>query len=105
MSSSNYIGIDSSKRQTPTNDLEVRGRTSSATNISRELLMTSSRWLTSYHNRIDNQIDCDSESGDKTPSLSYKIEQKKAFYFNKVLETTGNMRSQEGSNEITHLNS
>ena len=43
VSSSNHTGIDFSKGQTPTNDLKVRGRTSSsATNISREPSMTSS---------------------------------------------------------------
>ena len=49
-------------------------------------------------------MDCDSEPGDKTPGLSYKTEQEKAFYFNRVLETTRNMRPQKGSNKTTHLN-
>ena len=49
-------------------------------------------------------MDCNSEFGDKTPGLSYKTEQKKALCFNRVLETTGNTRSQEESNEVTHLN-
>ena len=105
MSSSNHMEIDSSKGQTPANDLKVRGRTSSsATNISREPSMTSSGWSTPYYDRMDNQMDCNSEPGDKTPGLSYETEQEKTFYFNKVLETTGNTRPQEGSDEATHLN-
>ena len=43
MSVSNYMGMDSSKGQTPANNIEVRRRTSSsAINISREPLMASS---------------------------------------------------------------
>ena len=49
-------------------------------------------------------MDYDSELGDKTSGLFYEIEQEKAFHFNRVLETTGNMRPQEGSNKATHLN-
>jgi len=52
---------------------------------------------------MDNQMDCNSEPEDKTPGLSYETEQEKAFRFNRVLETTGNMRLQGGSNEATHL--
>ena len=53
---------------------------------------------------MDDQIDCNSEPGDKIPGLSYETEQEKAFYFNKVLETTRNTRPQEESNEAIHLN-
>lgn len=49
-------------------------------------------------------MDCDLEFGDKSPELSYEIKQEKAFHFNRALETTGNMRPQDGSNETTHLN-
>jgi len=52
---------------------------------------------------MDNQIDCDLEPEDKTPCLSYKIEQEKAFRFNRALETTGNTRPQGGSNKATYL--
>jgi len=96
--------MDSSKGQTPAIDLEVRGRTSSSTtNISREPSIVSSGQLTPYHDRMDNQIDCDLEPEDKTPCLSYKIEQEKAFRFNRALETTGNTRPQGGSNKATYL--
>ena len=48
-------------------------------------------------------MDCDLESEDKTPGLFYETEQEKASHFNRVLETTGNMRPQGESNEATHL--
>ena len=105
MSSSNHTGMDSFKGQTPANDLEVKGRTSSsATNISREPLIASSGQLTPYYNRMDDQMDCNSKPGNNTSSLFYETEQKKAFHFNRVLETTENMRPQGGSNEATYLN-
>jgi len=104
VSSSNHMRMDSSKGQTPAIDLEVRGRTSSsATNISREPSMASSGRSTPYHDRMDDQMDCNSEPEDKTPGLSYETEQEKAFHFNRALETTGNTRPQGGSNEATHL--
>ena len=104
MSSSNHTGMDSSKGQTPTNDFKVRGRTSSSTiNISREPSMASSGRATLYHDKINNQMDCDSEPEDKTPGLSYETKQEKASCFNRVLEATRNTRPQGGSNEATHL--
>ena len=65
--------------------------------------MVSSERATPYHDRMDDQMNCNSEPEDKTLGLSYETEQEKAFHFNRVLETTGNMRSQGGSNKATHL--
>ena len=48
-------------------------------------------------------MDCDSEPENKTPGLFYKTEQEKTFHFNRALETTGNMRPQGESNEVTHF--
>jgi len=97
------MGMDSPKGQTPANDLKVRERTSSlATNISRESSMASSGRATPYHERMDDQMDCDSEPRDMTPGLSYETEQEKTSRFNRALETTGNTRPQGGSNEATY---
>ena len=53
---------------------------------------------------MDDQMDCNSKPGNNTSSLFYETEQKKAFHFNRVLETTENTRPQGGSNEATYLN-
>ena len=53
---------------------------------------------------MDDQMDCNSKPGNNTSSLFYETEQKKAFHFNRVLETTENTRPQWGSNEATYLN-
>ena len=103
VSSLNHTGMNSSKEQTPANNFKVRGSTSTSA-LSREPSMASSGWSTSYHDRMNDQMDCDLEFGDKFPELSYETKQEKAFHFNRALETTGNMRPQDGSNEATHLN-
>jgi len=80
MSSSIHMRIDIPKRHTPANDIKVRGRTpTTAINFSREFSMASSGQATPYHNRMDDRMDCDSVLGDKSPELSYEIEQEKVF--------------------------
>jgi len=105
LSSSIHMGMDISKEQVPTNDIEIRGRTpTSAINLSRESLIVSSSWATSYYDRMDNRRDYDSVLRDKSSELSYETEQKKAFHFSKVFETTGNIRPQDEYNKASHHN-
>ena len=105
VSSLNHTGMDSSIGQLPVFNFEVRGRTpTSAINLSRESLMTSSGWETPYHSRMDNNIDCNSMIGDSTPELSYKTEQEKVLRVSKVADQQEPMRPMDGNNEapLTH---
>ena len=105
MSSSIHTGMDIPKGHAPANNIEVRERTpTTAINLSRESSMASSSWVTLYHDKMDDRIDCDSVLRDKSPKLFYKIEQEKAFCFSKAFETTGNTRPQDRSNEASHHN-
>ena len=105
MSSSIHTGMDIPKEQVPANDIEIRGRTpTTAINLSRESSMASPGQVTSYHDRMNNRIDCDSVLRDKSSELFYKTEQEKAFCFSKAFKTIGNTRPQDGSNKASHHN-
>jgi len=106
VSSSIHMRMDIPKGQASVNDIEVRGRISTtAINLSRESLMVFSSWATPYYNKMDDRMDCNSVLRDKSPELSYKTEQEKAFCFSKVFETTSNTKPQDRSNEASYHNS
>ena len=70
----NHTGMDNSPGQPPIFNCEVRGQTRSPNrNISRDSLMMSSSQATPYHDRMGDDMDCDSMVGNSTPELSYKM--------------------------------
>ena len=105
VSVSNHMGMDILIEQVPANNFKIRERTpTTVINLSRESSMVSSGRSTSYYDKMDDRMDCDSILGDKTPELSYETEQEKVSHFSKMNETTGNTRLQNKSNEATYFN-
>ena len=100
VSSLNHTGMDSSTGQLPVFNFKIRGRTPTPViNLSRESSMAFSGQETSYHGRIDDNIDCDSMIGDSTPELSYETEQEKVLHVSKVADQQEPMRPMSGNNE------
>ena len=83
MSITNDIGMDIQIGQVLSNNSEVRGRIPvSSVNISRESLIASSGWATSYYDRMDIDIDSNPNIEDLNTQwleLSLKTEQEKAL--------------------------
>ena len=80
MSSVNDIGMDIPTGQVLVSELKVRGKNPvSYINLSRESLMASSGCLTSYHNRMDINIDFNPTIEELNLELSYETEQEKAL--------------------------
>ena len=80
MSSVNDIGMDISTGQVLASELKVRGRNSVFyINLSRESSMASSGCLTSYHDRIDTNMDFNPTIEEPNLELSYETEQEKAL--------------------------
>jgi len=76
----NHTGMDDSSGQSPAFNCEVRGWVHLPyRNISRDSLMMSSSWATPYHDRMGNDIDCNSTVGNSAPELSYKMVQEKVL--------------------------
>ena len=105
MSPTNSTGMDKSSETSPRNNVEVRERTSSIEiNLSRNMLMSSTRSFTIYHERMaNNSINVDSDSPTNSPTLSYEIEQEKLLCFRKATEILNNMRLQNGNNEASPI--
>ena len=81
MSSANDIGIDIPTGRVSASELEVRRRNpASSVNLSRESLMASSRRLTSYHDRMDTNMDFNPTIEEPSLELSYETEQEKALW-------------------------
>jgi len=96
----NVTGMDSSTGQVPVFDFEVRGRTpTSAVNFSRESSMISSGCATSYHDRMNDNMDCSSTTGEPTPELSYETEQEKVLRVSMAADQQDPMRSEGGNIE------
>jgi len=72
----------------------VRGKTfSTEKNYSRDTSMSSTWSFVIYYERMaNNSMDVNPEPANNFPALSYEIEQEKALYFSKAIETLGNMR-------------
>ncbi len=89
----------------PVNGFEVRRRTSSTEkNFSRDSSISLTQSSIIYHERMaNNSMDIDQEPTVESPTLSYKMEQKKALHLGKATETSDNMRPQNGNNEATLL--
>ena len=99
------IGMDNSSGQVLVFDCEVRGRNPTfAANLSREPSLASSGRATSYHDRMDTSMDCNSTMGKPTPELSYETEQEKALWVSRAADQQKTMRPMGGYNEasLTH---
>ena len=83
MSFANDIGMDNQIEQVPITNPEIRGRNPvSSVNISRESSIASSGQSTSYHERMDTDMNCNPTSGESNTEhleLSYEAEQEKAL--------------------------
>ena len=101
----NSTGIDKSSGTTPSNNIEIRERTLSIqSNLSRDMLMSSTCSSTIYHERMaNNGMDIDSDPPTDSPALSYETEQEKLLHFKKVAETLNNTRLQNGNNKTPYL--
>jgi len=96
----NDIGMDNSSGQVPAFDCKVRGRnTTFAANLSRESSLASSGWVTSYHDRMDINMNCNSAMGELTSELFYKTEQEKALQISRVANQQETMRAMGSYNE------
>ena len=85
ISSVNSIGMDIQAGQGPVSDSTIRGKNpSSFTNLSRESSLASSGHSTSYHNRMDTDMDPPPSREESNLELSYKIEQKKVQWVGMV---------------------
>ena len=98
ISSTNDIEMDILMGQVPSNELEVRGRKSfSPVNLSRESSVASSEYSTSYHERMNVNIDLPSEK--LHPELSYETEQEKAIQVSMVANQQETTRPMNVHNE------
>ena len=99
----NDIGIDIPTGQIPVSDLEVRGRNSvSSVNLSRESSMASSGRSTSYHDKMDTDMDCNPTIEELSPErleLFYKTEQEKALQVGMAANHQETMRPPNVHNE------
>ena len=92
--------MDSSTGQLPVFNFEVRGRIpTSVINLSRESSIVSFGWETLYHDRMDDNMDCNFIIGDSTLELSYETEQEKILYVSKVAGQQESMRPIGGNNK------
>jgi len=101
----NSMGMDKSSETTPSNNIEVRGRTPSIQiNLSRDTLMSSTCSSMIYYERMaNNGIDIDPGPLTDSPAPSHKTKQEKALCLRKVAETLNNTRPQKGNNETTSI--
>ena len=90
----NSMEMDKSSGTSPSNNVEVRGRTSSIKiNLSRNVLMSSTCSSMIYHKRMaNNGMDVDPDPPTDSPALSYEMEQEKLLYFRKAAEILNNTR-------------
>ena len=101
------IGMDKSSGTSPDNNVKVRGRNfSTQTNLSRDILMSSTHSSVIYHERMmaNNGMDINSDLPTDSSALSYETEQEKLLCFSKVAETLNNMRPQNRNNMAPHSN-
>ena len=69
----NHTGMNNSPEQPPAFNYKMRGQTHSPNrNISRDSSMMSSGRATPYHDRMGDDMDCESTVGDSTLELSYE---------------------------------
>ena len=61
--------------------------------------MASSSQETPYHDKMDNNMDCDSTIGDLTPELSYETEQEKILCVSKAADQQKPIRPMGSNNE------
>ena len=102
----NNMGMDIPTGQALVFDFEVRGRNPvSSLNLSREFLIASSGRSTPYHDRMDNNMDCNSTIEELTPDLSYETEQEKALQVGMAANHQETIRPSGGYNEAsqTHV--
>jgi len=98
--------MDDSPGQPPAFNCEVRGETRPPNrNISRDSSMMSSGRATPYHDRMGDDMDCDSMVGDSSPELSYKMIQEKVLCVSKAADQQEPMRPMGGYSEAipTHI--
>jgi len=101
MSSVNGIGMDIQAGQGPVSNLTIRGRNSSPfINLSRESSLTSSSRSTSYHNRMDTNMDFLPSREESNLELSYETEQEKAQQVGMVANQQETIRSLSVRNEV-----
>ena len=101
ISSTKDIGIVIPMEQVPSNESKVRERKSvSPINLSRESSLASSRWSTSYHDRMN--INNDLSGMEPTPELSYKTEQEKAIRISMTANQQDSTRPSCVHNEVPH---
>ncbi len=101
MSSVNDIGIDIPTGQVLVSELKVRGKNPvSYINLSRESLMASSGCLTSYHNRMDINIDFNPTIEELNLELSYETEQEKALQVSMAANYQETTRPSNVHNEV-----
>ena len=94
--------MDDSPGQPPAFNCEVRGRTRSPNrNISRDSSMMSSGQATPYHDRMGDNMDCDSTVGDSAPELLYKMVQEKVLRVRKAADQQEPIRPMGGNSEAT----
>ena len=80
MSSANGIGMDIQAGQGPVSNSAIRGRNPSPfINLSRESSLASSGCSTSYHDRMDTDMDFPPSKKESNLELSYETEQEKAL--------------------------
>ena len=92
---SNYTGMDKFfAESSPDNYNEVRGRTFSPNiQVSRKLLVSSTKSLVAYHKRIEhnNAMIKDIYMNNVSSKLSYKTTQEKAIQVSKAADTNNNV--------------
>jgi len=98
--------MDKSSGTSPSNNVEVRGRTPSIKiNFSRDMSMSSTCSSTIYHERMaNNGMDVDPDPPTDSPALSRKTKQEKLLCFRKAAETLSNTRLQNGNSEAPPFN-
>ena len=80
MSSANGIGMDIQAGQGPVSNSAIKGRNSSPfINLSRESFLASLGCSTSYHDRMDTDMDFPPSKKESNLELSYETEQEKAL--------------------------
>jgi len=90
----NSMGMDKSSGTTPSNNIEVGGRTPSIQiNLSKDTSMSSTCFSMIYHERMaNNGMDINPDPPTDSPALFYETEQEKALRLRKVTETLNNTR-------------
>ena len=105
MSTEKDVGMDIQSGRVPANNSEVQGRNPlSSVNSFRDSSMASSGQATSYHDRMDTDMDyipSVEETNNEHLDLSYETEQEKAIRVSMAANQQESMRPHDVNNEAT----